>query len=225
MKRENKQQMVYRKLKARIIERAYVPGQRLVIDQIARELHTSSIPVREAIRQLEAERLIVYKRNVGPVVAEVNESDYSDTLRVLAVLEGYAAALSASRFPADKLVQLKQHNQRMEEALEDFNMIAYSQLNAGFHRILSEPCGNVYLFESIKDTWNRMDSIRGTGSTLYSLRVKESIQEHAQMIHLLESGGDEQELEMLVRMHKIRTAEDFERRRQNQLERKNKMTP
>ncbi|WP_339213711.1 GntR family transcriptional regulator [Ornithinibacillus sp. FSL M8-0202] len=214
MIKENKQQKVYRIIKGRIIEREYVPGQRIVIDQIAKELETSSIPVREAIRQLEAERLVVYKRNVGPVVAEVNESDYLDTVRVLALLEGYAASLAARNFPQEKLVQLKQLNEQMEEALEDFDIIQFSKRNATFHRIICEQCGNTYLLETIQHTWNRIDSIRGTGSTLYSKRVKESIEEHKEIINLLEAGDGDQ-LEVVAREHKIKTALNFEKRRKN----------
>ncbi|GIO26541.1 MAG TPA: GntR family transcriptional regulator [Ornithinibacillus sp.] len=217
MIRENKQQKVYRILKGRIIEREYVPGQRIVIDQIAKELATSSIPVREAIRQLEAERLVVYKRNIGPVVAEVNESDYLDTVHVLARLEGYAAGLAAKSFPKEKLKLLRELNISMEEALEDFDIIQFSKLNATFHRIICEQCDNNYLLETIQNTWNRIDSIRGTGSTLYSKRVKESIQEHKEIIALLESGDSEQ-VEILARDHKIKTAENFEKRRKNLIE-------
>lgn len=223
MIKENKQQKVYRIIKGRIIEREYVPGQRIVIDQIAKELKTSSIPVREAIRQLEAERLVVYKRNVGPVVAEVNESDYLDTVYVLARLEGYAAGLAAKDFPKVKLDRLKELNHAMEEALEDFDIIQFSRLNAAFHREICEECGNTYLLETIQNTWNRIDSIRGTGSTLYSRRVKESIVEHHEIITLLEKGDSEQ-LEILARDHKIKTAENFELRRRNLIE-TNTITP
>jgi DNA-binding GntR family transcriptional regulator len=217
MIKENKQQKVYRILKGRIIEREYVPGQRIVIDQIAKELETSSIPVREAIRQLEAERLVVYKRNVGPVVAEVNESDYLDTVHVLALLEGYAASLAAKNFPKEQIDQLKELNRLMEEALEDFDIIQFSKLNAAFHRNICEQCENAYLIETIQHTWNRIDSIRGTGSTLYSKRVKESILEHQEIIRLLELGESGQ-LEILAREHKIKTAINFEKRRKNLIE-------
>lgn len=213
MIKETKQQKVYRVLKARIIEHVYAPGQRIVIDQIANELQTSAIPVREAIRQLEAERLIFYKRNIGPVVAEVNETDYSDTLRILAVLESHATALSAKNFPKEKIALLKDQNKSMKEALETFDMMQFSALNATFHRTICEACDNRYLLELIESTWNRMDAIRGAGSTLYSKRVKESINEHEQIIDLLEKGDDLLTLELLTRKHKLRTAEDFERRR------------
>ncbi|WP_430790760.1 GntR family transcriptional regulator [Virgibacillus flavescens] len=218
MIKENKQQKAYRIIKSRIIERVFVPGQRIVIDQIAKELASSSIPVREAIRQLESERLILYKQNVGPVVAQVDESAYSDTLRVLAVLDGYATALSSVDFPKEKIELLKEQNMMMEEALEEFDIPLYGKLNYGFHQIIFEACNNPFLIESIKDTWSRLDSIRGIGSTLYSVRVKQSIKEHTEIIEMLETKADPTVIDNFMRMHKIRTAEDFERRRLKQLE-------
>ncbi|ASK62620.1 GntR family transcriptional regulator [Virgibacillus phasianinus] len=218
MIKENKQQKAYRVIKERIIERVFVPGQRIVIDQLAKELKSSSIPVREAIRQLESERLVFYKQNVGPVVAQVNETAYSDALRVLAVLEGYATAMTGVDFPKEKITMLKEKNKEMEVALEDFDILLYGKLNFQFHQIICEECKNPYLVEQIKDTWARLDSIRGLGSTLYSKRVKTSIIEHNELIDLLENSSDFPVLESAARMHKIRTAEDFERRRLKQLE-------
>jgi len=219
MENENKTQKAYRIIKLRIIERVYAPGQRLIIDRLARELKTSSIPIREAIRQLEAERLVFYEKNVGPVVSSVNESDYTDTLRVLAVLEGYATFLSAENFPAGKITHLKQLNKQMEEALQSLDIQAFGELNLLFHRTIIESCGNGFLIEEINDASTRLDSIRGVGSTLYSIRVKESIHEHEHIIYALENRlltG----LEELARTHKLRTVEDFEKRRMQQLDTK-----
>ena len=56
-----KQQQLYEALRERILSGAYGPGFRVVIDQIAAEFAVSALPVREAIRRLEAEGLIVYR--------------------------------------------------------------------------------------------------------------------------------------------------------------------
>ncbi|MUV38991.1 HTH-type transcriptional repressor RspR [Lentibacillus sp. JNUCC-1] len=213
MKKENKQQKAYRMIKARIIERIYAPGQRIVIDQHAKEFETSQIPVREALRQLEAEELIVYKPNIGPVVAEVNESDYSDALRTLSVLEGYATALAAGQLSQETIGYLKEKHIHMKEALEDFDILRYATLNSDFHQLITDACGNPYLIRLIRDTWQRLDSIRGPGSMMYSGRVKESVAEHQQLINMLETNASPNEIEQLARHHKLRTAENFEKRR------------
>ena len=64
-----KQQQVYEVLRERILSGAYGPGFRVVIDQVAAEFAVSALPVREAIRRLEAEGLIVYRPNAGAQVA------------------------------------------------------------------------------------------------------------------------------------------------------------
>ena len=64
-----KQQRVYDTLRERILSGAYGPGFRLVIDAVAAEVGVSTVPVREAIRRLEAEGLVIYRPNVGAQVA------------------------------------------------------------------------------------------------------------------------------------------------------------
>ena len=62
---ESKSQQAYRFIRERIDDGRYVPGYRLVLGQIAKELDVSVVPVREAIRRLEAEGLVTFERNVG----------------------------------------------------------------------------------------------------------------------------------------------------------------
>ncbi|GAB6891676.1 hypothetical protein JCM14450A_26820 [Geobacillus stearothermophilus] len=68
-KAKNKTQLAYEYILSRIENGVYGPGYRVVIGQIARELGLSSIPVREAIRQLEAEGLVEFKPYTGAVVS------------------------------------------------------------------------------------------------------------------------------------------------------------
>src|SRR5690606_4762223 len=93
----SKQKMAYELIRERILDGTYPPGTRIVLDAVAREIGTSTIPVREAIRRLEADELIEYQPFAGARVAPMDETAYVQSLSVLAVLEGYATALSASR--------------------------------------------------------------------------------------------------------------------------------
>ena len=64
-----KQERVYRAIRERILSGAYGPGYRVVIDALAEEFEVSGLPVREAIRRLEAEGLVIYRPNAGAQVA------------------------------------------------------------------------------------------------------------------------------------------------------------
>ena len=89
----SKQERTYAILRSRILDGTYGPGQRLVIDALARDLDVSPMPVREAIRRLEAEGWLTYQRHQGAQVAPLDEAGWMEALTTLAVLEGYATAL------------------------------------------------------------------------------------------------------------------------------------
>lgn len=211
-KTKNKTQIAYEYILSRIENGVYGPGYRIVIDQIARELSLSSIPVREAIRQLEAEGWIQYKPYTGAVVSNINEKEYLETLSVLAVLEGYATALSSSNMKEGMIEQLAELNKKMEQSLQEFDFEQFSELNYEFHALIYEHCGNTYLEEQIKQIWQRMKRIRAYGFTFVPQRAKESIKEHEEIIRLLKEQAPRNEIEDFVRQHKLNTAEAFKNR-------------
>src|SRR5207244_5087838 len=88
--KKNKHEQAYSIIRERIFNGTYVPGYRLVIDGLARELGISPVPIREAIRRLEAEGWLEYRPNAGAQVAAVDASKYGEEMTVLALLEGYA---------------------------------------------------------------------------------------------------------------------------------------
>ncbi|MFK5088442.1 GntR family transcriptional regulator, partial [Klebsiella pneumoniae] len=73
---QSKSQQAYHWIKERIAAQEFTPGYRLVLGTIAGDLDMSVVPVREAIRQLEAEGLVTFERNVGARVSMVDDSQY-----------------------------------------------------------------------------------------------------------------------------------------------------
>ena len=91
----SKSQRAYHWIKERIAAQTYTPGYRLVLGAIAGELDMSVVPVREAIRQLEAEGLVEFEHNVGARVAMVDDAQYRHSMEALSILEGTATAMAA----------------------------------------------------------------------------------------------------------------------------------
>ena len=91
----SKSTRAYEWIRDRIRFHEYTPGHRLVIAPIAEALGMSAVPVREAIRRLEAEGLVTFEHNVGARVALVDEQEYVHTMQTLGLVEGLATALSA----------------------------------------------------------------------------------------------------------------------------------
>ncbi|MBO8172588.1 MAG: GntR family transcriptional regulator [Bacillaceae bacterium] len=210
----SKQEFAYRTVRERILDGTYTPGYRLIISQLAREFSTSAIPIREALRQLEAERLIEYKQFSGAVVTPVDERQYVDTLKVFAVLLGFATALSVPQFPEQQIRKLEALNRQMKQALEDFDFHRFGQLNRRFHELSIQSCDNEYLLKTIEEIQNRIDSIRRTGSTFFGVRARESVEEHDQIISLFKEKVSPGEVEQFVRKHVCKTAEVYRARKE-----------
>jgi DNA-binding GntR family transcriptional regulator len=96
----------YEQLRAAIVENRYRPGQRLVEQRIAAELGLSRTPVREALRILEAEGLVVSERNRGATVRPLSPTEVVDLYGLRIRLESYAAELAAERIDDGQLATL-----------------------------------------------------------------------------------------------------------------------
>lgn len=209
----SKTQYAYEFLRSKILDGEYVPGQRIVIDQVAKELGTSTIPIREAIRNLESDGLIQYKPYSGAIVSGINETEYVEILSVIAILEGYAASLSSKNITVENLNELDLLNNQMEEALINFEFDKFSQLNRKFHLIIFEKCGNTFLIDQIDQAQQRLDRVRRSIFTFVPQRARQSIEEHANILKLFKEGAPEEKIEEVVRQHRINTLIAFQNRK------------
>lgn len=205
----SKTQLAYESLQSQILEGIYGPGQRIIIDQVAKELSLSTIPIREAIRQLEADGLIQYKPYSGAIVSTINETEYVELLSVLAVLEGYATALSSRNMKRAHMDELSQINNQMEESLYQFDFEQFGKLNGRFHSIIYEKCGNTYLLEEIIQAQKRLDRVRRSIFTFLPQRASLSIKEHCKIIELFKENASFNEIEEVVRQHLSNTITAF----------------
>ncbi|AMA74768.1 MULTISPECIES: GntR family transcriptional regulator [Aneurinibacillus] len=209
----SKTHYAYNFMRTGILNGTFGPGQRIVIDQIAKELGLSIIPVREAIRQLESEGLIQYKPYSGAIVSTINETEYVDTLSVLAILEGYATALSAAHITPDEISELERLNEQMKEALLAFEFEAFGELNREFHCVIYRKCDNQYLKEEIKKVMGKMDTLRRSAFTFVPQRAHNSVEEHARIIQMLKEGALFEDIEKMARQHKLNTASALRNRK------------
>ncbi|MDG4864320.1 GntR family transcriptional regulator, partial [Streptomyces sp. T-3] len=97
----------YETLRRRIIEAQLQPGQRLVERDLAAELEVSRIPLREALRRLEADGLVLLVPHRGALVAPFTPTDVRDLFDVRESLESLAARLAAERADAEGLERLR----------------------------------------------------------------------------------------------------------------------
>ncbi len=204
-----KQERVYRAIRERILSGAYPPGYRVVIDALAAELGVSALPVREAIRRLEAEGLVVFRPNAGAHVAPADPIMFEEEMTVLAVLEGYATALAAPHLGDEALARLRALNDAMEEATARHDALGFGQLNQEFHALVCERCPNVALVGMLLDVGRRLDAIRRTVFVQIPYREAESVREHRKLIALIADGASPARIEAAAREHKLGTVRSF----------------
>ncbi|MFE5339465.1 GntR family transcriptional regulator [Isoptericola sp. NPDC056578] len=205
----SKSQRAYAYLRERIEDGRFVPGYRLVLAQLAGELDMSVVPVREAIRRLEAEGLVTFERNVGAQVALIKETEYQHTMETLALVEGFATALSAPHLSAAQLDAARAVNERMRECLADFDPHRFTELNLEFHAVLFEPCPNPHVLDLVHRGWRRMTVLRDSSFSFVPGRARESVAEHDRILDLvvrLQAGdATPEQVELAARRHRTTT--------------------
>jgi len=211
---DTKQEQAYQAIRSRIIEGDYLPGHRLVIDTLARELGVSGVPVREAFRRLEAEGLIVFAPNVGAQVATHSAARWHEILSALAVVEAYATADAAPHLEAADLAALRETNAAMLAAIEDLEVGEAGNANRRFHALIVDRCPNAYLAGLVRQAWDQLDLIRHAGFSFLPKRGRVSVGEHDELLALIERDPDDHDaIEKLARQHRQRTIEAYLRER------------
>ena len=205
MSTESKSERAYRLIRGRIDAGEYMPGYRLVLAPIAAELDMSVVPVREAIRRLEAEQLVTFERNVGAQVSLVKETEYLHTMQTLALVEGSATGLAAPFITKDQITRARAVNATMRESLEAFDPTRFTELNLEFHAVLFETCPNPHILDLVHRGWNRMKVLRNSSFSFVPGRASESVEEHERILQLIEQGASPLDLELAARAHRTAT--------------------
>jgi DNA-binding GntR family transcriptional regulator len=202
---ESKTDQAYRFIKERIENGRYSPGYRIVLDVIAKEVGTSTVPVREAIRLLEAEQLVTLERNVGAQVAFMHKEEYLYTMQTLAVVEGAAIALSIELIDTERIARARAVNEQLSEAVAAFDPHRITELNREFHAVLFEVCPNPHVLDLVHRGWRRLALLRDSVFGFVPGRAQQSVEEHESLLVLLESGAPALEVELAARQHRSNT--------------------
>ncbi|PYI69661.1 GntR family transcriptional regulator [Arthrobacter livingstonensis] len=209
----SKSERAYAAIKEKILGGEYTPGYRLVLAKLAGDLGFSVVPVREAIRRLEAENFVTFERNVGATVAGIDPTEYLFTMQTLSIVEGAATALSAPLITASDIARARAVNAAMRESLDHFDPIRFTALNLEFHSVLFENCPNPHILDLVHRGWNRLQALRSSTFSYVPGRAKESVAEHEALLALLESGAGADDVERAARAHRAATLDAYLARR------------
>ncbi|MGB9841001.1 GntR family transcriptional regulator [Thermovenabulum sp.] len=177
-------EIVFQALREAIISGELKPGERLMEVQLAEEMGVSRTPVREAIRKLELEGLVVMVPRKGAYVAGLSMKDAADVFEVRQSLEGLAAALAAERITDEEIESLERVLLEINDAAEknDINLII--QKDAEFHNILFKASRNDRLVQIINNLKEQIDRFR-IQSFENPGRLKKLMEEHKKIVEAI----------------------------------------
>lgn len=189
---------VVRILERSILSGMFKPNERLVEREIAERLGVSRVPIREALIRLKTLGLVKELKRGVNVVAKISEKEIEELYTIKELIESYSFNVGCFRGNMEYLKRLEAIVGQMERAVKKDDLNKYRELNNKFHEETVKLTKNGKLFEIYLDV---MKQIRWCQRfTLFSLRVKESLNEHKKMVSLCKKKNAE-ELSTIVSEH------------------------
>jgi DNA-binding GntR family transcriptional regulator len=147
--------IVFETLKDAILKGKLEPKERLMEIQLAEQLGVSRTPVREAIRKLELEGLVIMEPRKGAYVSDISYEDIIDTLEVREALETYAVRLAIEKNGTEKVIELEKLNEEFKKAFEEDDIQRMVYLDTTIHNNILALSGNKKLI-SFMDALNEI---------------------------------------------------------------------
>jgi DNA-binding GntR family transcriptional regulator len=191
---QSKVEAVEEYLRAKLRSGEIPPGERLRQDLLAEQLGVSSTPVREALRRLEAEGLVVHVPNKGVTAREAREDDVLEIFPLRILLEGYATRLATSRLTERELESLASLHHMMAQMEAAGDRHAFSEVNDRWHWAIYRAAGSKLLEKTVRSVW-RLASV----DDLWTIpgRAAASVEEHERILEALRArNGEKAEMAM-----------------------------
>jgi DNA-binding GntR family transcriptional regulator len=198
---------VYFAIQQRIFSGGFSPDERLRQEELARSLGVSRQPVREALRQLESEGLVVRQSDRGYAIRRPTGEDVKNTYYLRWVLESEAAFLAALNRTDPDIKQLRETNEKFAAALAEGDWRAVLRHNATFHRLVREQSGIRALTTLVDNLWG---GVTVHMPVLSQVRGPRSAAEHDEIIRAIDA-GDSLVARKAMRAHISGAARDYYR--------------
>lgn len=177
--------VVFNTLRRAILRGELKPGERLMEIQLANKLGVSRTPIREAIRKLELEGLVLMIPRKGAEVAEITEKNLRDVLEVRCALEELAVSLACERIDQNGIRTLHVAADHFRSMLDCDDITKIAQADEAFHDVIFSATGNDRLIQLLNNLREQMYRYR-----IEYLKKKECypqlLTEHNAIIHAIE---------------------------------------
>lgn len=188
---------VYKALRNAILGGAYAKGERLIQEDLAAQMQTSRIPVRDALKRLVNDGLVVMDGRGRHYANSFGVEDAHEVYALRAILEPYAARLGCENLSDENEGDLEELLQGMDKAASNDSPEDYVDLNRSFHMLLYEAAGNGRLMRFIETLWSGTPPV-----TPISVpgQMRKSMDEHRKIMEAIRN-RDAVSVHRLIRAH------------------------
>ena len=188
--------VVFNTLRKAILRGELKPGERLMEIQLANKLGVSRTPIREAIRKLELEGLVLMIPRKGAEVAQITEKNMQDVLEVRKALEELSVQLACERITPEQVEEMKMAAEDFRKVLKSGDVTKIAEADVKFHDIIFAATNNQRLITLLNNLREQMYRFR-----VEYLKQKECypqlLEEHDKLIALISGGEVEEACELM----------------------------
>ncbi len=148
--------VVFNTLRQAILTGELKPGERLMEIHLANKLGVSRTPIREAIRKLELEGLVIMMPRRGAEVAQITEKSMNDVLEVRLALDALCVELACDRITDEELKSLKDACDAFEQSVKTQDLRKIAEADVALHDIIVQATGNQRLIQLVNNLSQQM---------------------------------------------------------------------
>lgn len=190
--------VVFNTLRQAILRGELKPGERLMEIQLANKLGVSRTPIREAIRKLELEGLVLMIPRKGAEVADISEKSLRDVLEVRKALEELAVKLTCDKIKSAQIRELRQAAEEFRRTLKSNDITQIAEADVRFHDVLYEATDNQKLVQLLNNLREQMYRYR-----IEYLKRQEAypqlLTEHEEIIRRIENREKDEAVEIVCK--------------------------
>lgn len=192
-------EVVYRELRHRIITKQFKAGQRLPEVKLAEQLQVSRTPVREALRKLASEGLVVLIPNSGARLVSPTKKEIEDTYEVRAAIEELSVRKAAKKITPLQICKLEETIKDEELIFPTKDLEAYINVNEIFHKTIAEAAGNLVLLDYLENILARTFVYMIFYETFFDIKDNPSLDEHKEIVEALKEHNEEKAAKLMHR--------------------------
>lgn len=205
----SKKDAVYDSIRTAIFQGGFQPGERLVIDTLAKDLGVSAIPVREALQLLQADGLVDIKPHAGATVTDIHPDTVYEVFKLLETTEVISSRAACENMSDAELEELEQLIAAMDHLTHDPER--WSAENVRLHQFICKRAGTRLAGEVMVkalDQWNRIRHYYL--DAVFASRVEQAQQQHWTILEALKT-RDADRVEAIIQKHNQTALADYQK--------------